>query len=456
VISATSIASEVRRGTRTARDTVAGAITLTRAQQDRLNVVTHIDETALSRAEQIDADVARGRDPGPLAGVPIAVKDIIDQSGVATTCGSSFFRQVAATSATVIERLEQAGAVIISRTGLHEFAYGFNSENHWFGPVRNPLDPELSPGGSSGGSAAAVAGGQVPIAIGTDTGGSVRVPAALCGIFGLKVTHGRIPLTGVFPLAASLDTVGPLATNVADLAVAYEVMAGYDPGDPWSVDRPVVAAGTGPPDLNGLRIGIPVPWVDDAPITDGVAAAFADAMARIQGLGASVEQVEDPEFAPPGMIQELSAAEAATVHREWWNEDREYGPEVKARLAAAMEVTLDQYVAAQRWRSRLKQRTAEAFKRFDLIATPTVGATRKVIGVDTVATLRGEVSHRAAIAVFTALVNHMGCPALALPLPSEDSPPPSLQVIGPWWSEHRLLGMAMTLERHGVVSTTVG
>ncbi len=125
----------------------------------------------------------------------------------------------------MVARLEEAGAVIISRTGLHEFAYGFTSENHWFGPVRNPLDPTLSTGGSSGGSAAAVAGGQVPIAIGTDTGGSIRVPAAMCGVFGLKVTHGRTPLTGVFPLAASLDTVGPLAGNAADLALAYSVLA---------------------------------------------------------------------------------------------------------------------------------------------------------------------------------------------------------------------------------------
>ncbi len=453
VISAKTIASEVRRGTRTARDTVAGALTLTRAQQERLNVATHILDDALARAEFIDAEVAAGRDPGPLAGVPIAVKDLIDQSGVPTTCGSSFYRQVPDRSAPVIERLESAGAVIISRTGLHEFAYGFNSENHWFGPVRNPLDPLLSPGGSSGGSAAAVAAGQVPIAIGTDTGGSVRVPAALCGILGLKVTHGRVPLRGVFPLAASLDTVGPLAASTADLAAAYEAIAGHDPDDPWSVDRRVTHAGAGPPDLNGVRIGIPLPWVDDAPVTEAVAVAFAGAMARLQGLGATVEQFEDPELAPPGMIQELSAAEAASVHRQWFDDGRDYGPEVKTRLEAAMRVTLDQYVAAQQWRSRLKQRAAAAFSRFDLMATPTTGATRKVIGVDTVETLRGEVSHRAAIAVFTALVNHIGCPAIALPLPSGDSPPPSLQLVAPWWAEHRLLDVAATLESHGIIAS---
>ena len=234
---------------------------LERVAADRFNAFIERDADALNRADAIDAAAAAGSDPGPLAGVPIGLKDIIDHEGRTTTAGSSFYRNHAQRSAPVVSRVEAAGAVIVGRTGLHEFAYGFSSENDWFGPVRNPWDPTTSPGGSSGGSAVAVAAGIVPVAIGTDTGGSVRVPAALCGCMGLKVTHGRVPLTGVFPLASSLDTVGPIATTVADLAAVYAVIAGDDPDDPWSSPRPVTIP-NGPATLSGLRVGVPHPWLD--------------------------------------------------------------------------------------------------------------------------------------------------------------------------------------------------
>jgi len=177
---------------------------------------------------------------GALAGVPIALKDLIDHAGRPNTAGSSYPAITPDASAPAVARLEAADAVIIGRTGLHEYAFGFSSENHWFGPVRNPWDLDLSPGGSSGGSAAAVAAGLAAGALGTDTGGSVRVPAALCGVVGLKVTHGRVPLRGVFPLGPSIDTVGPIGRSVVDIARLYETIAGFDPGDPWSAPRPVV------------------------------------------------------------------------------------------------------------------------------------------------------------------------------------------------------------------------
>lgn len=453
ILDAVHLAREIRHGERTARDTIAGALTTTRAQQERLNTATSIEEeTAIERAEAIDTAIENGVDPGPLAGVPVALKDLIDHAGRITTCGSRFYRHRADRSATVVERLEAAGAVVVSRTGLHEFAYGFSSENQWFGPVRNPLDPSLSPGGSSGGSAAAVGGGQVPIAIGTDTGGSVRVPAALCGVFGLKVTHGRVPLSGVFPLAPSLDTVGPIAGCVADLAVAYQVMAGHDPADPWSQPQPVVSTGGARPDLQGVRVAIPVPWVDDAPVTEEVAGAFADAMARLQALGATIEELADPFIAPPGMIQQLSAGEAASIHRNWMTSGEPYGDEVYARLETAMNVTLDEYVEASRWRSELRSRLATAFNGFDVIATPATGATRKEIGVDTVSVQSGEVPYRTALSIFSALVNSAGNPAIVGPLAAEDTPPPALQLIGPLWSEHRLLEVAATLEQHQILA----
>ncbi len=211
---------------------------------------------------------------GPLAGVPMALKDLIDQAQL-TEHGREQLPDsaAAASSAPVVTRLEQAGAVIIGRTGLHEYAFGFSSENHWFGPVRNPWNTALSPGGSSGGSAAGGERRPAAAAIGTDTGGSVRVPAALCGVVGLKVTHGRVPLTGVFPLAASLDTVGPIARNSNDAALVYTVIAGYDPptpGLPHSRCRARVTRSLRRP----ITIGIPHPWVD-LPTTEFVAGSFA-------------------------------------------------------------------------------------------------------------------------------------------------------------------------------------
>ncbi|MDH3250675.1 MAG: amidase, partial [Acidimicrobiia bacterium] len=295
MLSASQIVSQLRRGERTVRDTVHGSLITTQGQQERLNATTLIDtDRALARSDALDeaGDFAQ-----PLTGVPIALKDLIDHAGRATTCGSSFHAPVPDRSATVVDRLEAAGAVIVSRTNLHEFAYGFSSENPWFGPVRNPLDTETSAGGSSGGSAAAVAAGQVPIAIGTDTGGSVRVPAALCGVYGLKVTHGRIPLTGVFPLAASLDTVGPIAATIDDLALAYHVMAGHDPADPWSAQRPTTTPAGARPDLNGVRVAVPIPWIDEAPTSEEVAVAFTEAVTRIRSLGATVDTVTDPVLA---------------------------------------------------------------------------------------------------------------------------------------------------------------
>jgi 1-carboxybiuret hydrolase len=450
VISASTIVAEIVKGDRSARDTVAGAITTARAQQDRLNICTLIDEErAISRAEELDQLVASGRAPGPLAGVPVALKDLIDHEGRTTTCGSGFYRHEATESAEVVQRLERAGAVIVSRTVLHEFAYGFSSENHWTGPVINPLDPSLSCGGSSGGSAAAVAAGQVPIAIGTDTGGSVRVPAALCGVFGLKVTPGRIPLSGVFPLAASIDTVGPLAGSVDDLTLAYVAMAGYHRDDPWSRPVPVVSPSSTRPDLRGVRIGIPVPWVDDSPVAESVADGFAAAIGRLRELGAEVEEFRDEHVTNRTEIVTLAGGEIAAVHRHWVEEGKPYGPEVAKRLEGALAVTVDEFMTAMEWRAMASQRTLAALGTFDFLATPTVGSTRKVLGEEMIETIDGPLPYRPVLSCFTALVNHIGCPAIVGPLPG-GTPPSSLQLIGAPWTEHRLLETARLLEREGV------
>ncbi len=452
VIEARALAAEIRRGSARAVDAVAASLDRARSVQDSLNICTLVDDGALDRAAEVDRRARSGDDPGPLAGVPVAIKDIIDHAGHPTTCGSAFYRNVPDRSATVVERLEAAGAVVVARVGLHEFAYGFSSENDWFGPVRNPLDPTLSPGGSSGGSAAAVAAGIAPLALGTDTGGSVRVPAALCGVFGLKVTHGAVPLTGVFPLAPSLDTVGPLATTVADLSLAFSVMAGFDPADPWSRPRPPVGAPGRRPNLGGLRIGVPVPWIDRVPVTEEVASAFAAATARLVEGGAEIVEIVDADLAPPGMIFEASASEVAAVHRRWFTEGRPYGPEVAERIAGALELGIDAAVAANAWRARLRQRFEVAFTACDVLVTPATGATRKVIGNPDIETADGTHPYREVLSGFTALVNAAGVPALVGPLAGTGSPPIGLQIVGPWWSETRLLEIGAVLERDGVLA----
>jgi Asp-tRNA(Asn)/Glu-tRNA(Gln) amidotransferase A subunit family amidase len=448
------IADEVRSGRRTAGAVVGAALDRAHASQAALNAFILIDdEGASARADAVDAVVAGGGDPGPLAGVPVALKDLIDQAGLPNTLGAAFEPSVPERSATVVERLEAAGAVIIGRTGLHEFAFGFSSENQHFGPVRNPWNPDLSPGGSSGGSAAAVAAGIVPVGIGTDTGGSIRVPAALCGVVGLKVTHGRVPLTGVYPLAPSLDTVGPMTRSVADAAAVLAVIAGDDPLDPWSSPRPVEEAQASP-SLAGRTFGYVAQWIA-APRVGEVRAAFHAALEDLVDAGALVVEIDEPALAVPRAVGKANGVEIAAVHRERWEADRSrYGSDVAARLEASFTVPGDDLVAALRWAAGAGHVLERRFATIDAIVTPTVGATRKPIGVDDIDVDGEPVFYRRLLAETTAPVNRLGLPALALPLPDRGViPPASLQLIGPAWGEALLLALGTALEAGGVART---
>ncbi len=441
--SVTALAAAVANGEVTAAEVVGAHLDRAEKLQDDLNAFTMIDRAGAAAA-------ATGQRTGPLPGVPVAVKDLIDQAGLPTTAGSSFHREVATATAPAVARLEAAGAVMIGRTGLHEFAFGFSSENHWWGPVRNPWDPATSPGGSSGGSAAAVAAGLVAAALGTDTGGSVRVPAALCGIVGLKVTHGRVPTRGVFPLAPSLDTVGPLARDVAGVAALYRAMAGDDPADPWSAPRAV-----DPPRevaLDGLRVAVPVPWTSVA-LDATQAAGFASALDALADAGAEVSEVPLDVEAYPGRVSASFAPEVAAVHRRWFPARAgEYGPDVRERLAAVFDVPADHHETARRWRAALRHALDRALAGAAVLATPTVAALRKVIGEDTVTVGAKEMPYRPELSRFTAPVNHAGHPALALPVgpPGDGTPPASLQLVGRRWDEEGLLAIGAALEAAGI------
>lgn len=445
------LANAVQRGERSAVTTVGDALNAAEAAQPRLNAFTSIDRGgSLTRAEALDRRITAGESVGPLAGVPIALKDLIDQAGIPTTNGASFEPVVADTSATVVGRLEDAGAVIIGRTGLHEFAFGFTSENPHFGPVRNPWDPNLSPGGSSGGSAAAVAAGIVPAAIGTDTGGSVRVPAALCGVVGLKVTHGRVPLTGVTPLAPSLDTVGPIARTVGDLEAIYLAIAGDDPRDPWSVPRVVDSVGD-LRELSTVRFGVPKQWML-APTDQVTRDAFQAAVAGLLDAGASVETVDEPALTVTDAAGLASSGEIYRIHRDRWERHPErYGRDVGARLTKAGHVGLDVMVDAMAWDAGARHGLARLFERFDALITPTVGSTRKIIGEADMDIDGRAIFHRTVIAQNTWPVNRVGNPALALPIAAAGTPPASIQLIGPRWGEAGLLAIGRSLESAGVI-----
>ncbi len=399
-------------------DRIAAAIESAQRWQSGYNIFTQIEDLGPVRRKQ----------SGPLSGVPIAIKDLIDHAGRVTTLGSAFYRETPTITATAIQRLEDAGTAVIGRTGLHEFAFGFSSENAHFGPVRNPWDPETSPGGSSGGSGAAVGAGIVPIALGTDTGGSVRVPAALCGCYGLKVTYGKIPLDGVFPLVPSIDTVGPLADSIYNLDLAYRAM---------SIDTKISEL------PENLRIGIPQPWFDMAPISPSVARAFRLAVDDIERLGHEVRPIEMPEVFPARPLNFAIAAEVVAVHREYRAKGLPYGPEVAARLDEAFTVTPEQIEEGRAWQAMIRDRMSDAFGTVDLLMTPSVAAMRKVIGNDEIE----GTPYRKVLSWFSSVVNHALVPAIAMPMAGTGRPSISLQLIGPQDSEPLLIEFGRQLEQ---------
>ncbi len=413
-------------------DRVERSLNAVHATQPILNTFTSIDdEPARSRAARVDEATGQGAPVGPLTGMPIGLKDLLDHEGRVTTAGSAFYRHRADRSSPVVARLEDAGAVIVGRTGLHEFAFGFSSENPHFGPVRNPWDTDTSVGGSSGGSAAAVAAGITPVAIGTDTGGSVRVPAALCGCFGLKVTHGRIPIDGVFPLASSIDTVGPLADSIDNLESSYRVMSG-DERAPILPEK--------------ARIGLPQPWLDKGPMDSDVGAAFDEAVRSIENLGHVVSVVEmDAALPAPELIDSI-AGEVSDVHGEFRAQGLPYGEDVAKRVDDCLATGPERIAAGKEWQKTIRRLFAQAFDTVDLLVTPTTPVMRKVIGEDMI----GDRHYRAVLSWFTALVNHALLPAIALPLTGTGAPPVSLQAIGPIGSETLLIGLGRSLVDSGL------
>jgi len=380
-----------------------------------------------------------------LSGIPIAIKDLFETAGVRTTAGSRFFADyVPLEDALVIQKLKAAGAVVIGKTNTHEIALGVTSNNPHFGTCRNPWDTDRIPGGSSGGSAVAVATGMALAALGTDTGGSIRIPAALCGVVGLKPTRGRVSLRGVIPLSWNLDHAGPITKTVGDAALMLQVMAGYDPEDPASIDRPVddylMPLEDG---VEGLRLALAAgEYVEES---DPEVLAAVDRAARMfEGMGATLERLESNWLREAALANGvMTPADAAAFHRERLTEHPEwFGADVRQRLETGRAFSSTEYVLARKTQSDMKHRLGRLFERYDLLLLPSTPIAAPLIeGNDAVEQARR-------LTRFTAPFNLTGLPAISIPCGfSKDGLPIGLQIVAPVWSESALLRAARAFER---------
>jgi aspartyl-tRNA(Asn)/glutamyl-tRNA(Gln) amidotransferase subunit A len=418
--------------------------------QPHLNAFIRVmADEARRDADAADGELAAGRHRGPLHGVPIAIKDLIDIRGIPTTAASRVREgHVASADAPVITRLRNAGAVLIGKTNLDEFAFGTTSENSAFGLVRNPIDPERSPGGSSGGSAVAVATGMALAALGTDTGGSIRIPAAACGIAGLKPTIGEISTEAVVPLSRTLDHLGPLAQTVRDATIVYRVLAGLQRPGPLSDER-----GTDPHrravDLaRSAKLGIPRGYLTDLLDAD-VRGRFDETVAALRGAGALITDVSVPHAAmTPAVYIHIHSSEGATYHAMTLDTSAErYTPVVRRRLEVGRYVLAQDYVRAMEGRETLRGEVDTALADCDALILPTLPIVAPPIGAETVTVNAKDEPVRALMLRLTQLFNVTGHPAVSIPCGvTSQGLPAGLQVVGRRGQTEALLAYAVACE----------
>jgi aspartyl-tRNA(Asn)/glutamyl-tRNA(Gln) amidotransferase subunit A len=401
--------------------------------------------TALEQARRAEAEIMRGDYRGPLHGIPIALKDLFDTAGVRTTAASALFKdRIPGEDAEVVRRLKIAGVVLVGKTNLHEFAYGGSSMVSYYGVVRNPWNPAYITGGSSGGSAAAVAAGLCCAALGTDTAGSIRLPAAICGLTGLKPTFGRVSNRGVVPLSWSLDHTGPMAQTVADSALLLQAIAGYDPQDPASTEAAVpdyFAALSGK--TSTLRVGIPRSFFYEA-LHPEVAACVEAALAVLQKLTAEVREVS----LPVPTDRTVQAAESYAFHAQFVAKTPElYQPETLRRILTGAEISAPVYIHHRRELEEHRHAIADGFKTVDVLVTPTTP-----IPPPTISELEQHPdqlrSREIVLLRNTRPFNVWGLPAISVPCGfTGEGLPVGLQIAGPHWKEETVLALAHAYER---------
>ena len=490
-MTALAVAAAVATGERSARSVVQDCLDRIAERDGEIGAFNRVlTGEALADADRIDAAVARGEPAGPLAGVPVALKDNLCTRGIPTTCSSRMLEGWRPPyNATVVERLRAAGAVIIGKTNLDEFAMGSSTENSAFGPTRNPHDTSRVPGGSSGGSAAAVAAGFAPLALGSDTGGSIRQPAALCGVVGMKPTYGRVSRYGLVAFASSLDQIGPIGASVADAAACYEAIAGHDPRDSTSIDRPLEPVAALLEDgVEGLRVGVLAELCgggqrEEAQVTGGIEASLsggvegvaADVLLKVESAAEALEEAgaEVRTVSVPSAVLGLSAyyliapAEASSNLARY--DGVRYGLRVDAANAAEMNIATRTagfgaevkrrimlgtyalsagyydafYGKALRVRTLMLREFAAAYEDVDILLCPTAPTTAFDLGAKTADPLLMYLND-----VCTIPSNLTGHPAISVPFGrGDDGLPVGVQIMGPALSERLIFRAAAALER---------
>jgi len=425
------------------RQRTISPLELVDAYQERIEAAAELRAFITPPGDQARPDAKRAqqrlarREAGALLGVPIAIKDLFATRGLRTTAGSRILRDwVPSRDAALVTRLRAAGAVIFGKTNLHEFAYGVTNANPWWGIARNPRDVRRSPGGSSGGSAIAVVAGLCAAALGSDTGGSIRIPAALCGCVGLKPTYGLLPLDGVVPLGWSLDHAGPLTRTIEDAGILLDALSG---GRAWKQAQRVIT--------RGLRVGI----LHDSivqPLQPGVSRQVERAAAALRRHGLRVRDVRLPEMAWTVATQLVTLrAEASAAHARWIRaRPRAYGPDVRIRLQLGALVSGADYVLAQRMRAKIKDVVRRLFDDIDILLLPTTPITAPMVGERTVRWRTGEEPVDGALVRLTAPFNLTGVPALSVPYGEVGGLPVGLQLVGRWNDEARVLAVGRLIE----------
>jgi aspartyl-tRNA(Asn)/glutamyl-tRNA(Gln) amidotransferase subunit A len=451
-MNAADIAKAVSGGKLSAVAATEAALARIKQHDGVLNAFTDVTaERALARARAVDADIAAGKEVGPLAGVPFAVKNLFDVAGLATRAGSRINRDLAPAGrdATLIERMEAAGAVLVGALNMGEYAYDFTGENVHDGPSRNPHDPTRMSGGSSGGSGSAVGGALVPIALGSDTNGSIRVPSSFCGIFGLKPTYGRLSRARSFPFVASLDHLGPLARSVTDLALAYDVMQGPDADDAACTTRglePTLPLLANP--VSDLRIGIAGGHFQSNVFPEAV-----EAVSRVAKALGATRVVEVPEAARArAAAYVITTTEGASLHLDRLRKrPNDFDPAVRDRLIAGAMVPAPLVDRAQKFRRWYRAQLAEIFKSVDVLLAPATPCTAPKLGQVTFKLDGVELPVRANIGIHTQPISFIGLPVVAVPVPLEPLPI-GVQIIAAPWREDIALRVAYALETMGVAS----
>ncbi|MET3483395.1 AtzE family amidohydrolase [Methylobacterium sp. 1973] len=453
---AVAVAAAITDGHTTARQVVTAALDRIERLDGRVGAFTDVVAArALARADAQDAALSGGAKPGPLTGVPFAVKNLIDIAGLPTRAGSKINRErpPAERDGALLRRLEAAGAILVGALNMGEYAYDFTGENVHDGDAHNPHALDHMTGGSSGGSGAALAAGMVPLTLGSDTNGSIRVPAAFCGCFGLKPTYGRLTRAGSFPFVGSLDHLGPLARSVTDLALAYDVMQGPDPDDPVATLRPAepvlphLDAG-----IDGLRIAVAGGHFARGGDPDAFAAVAR--AAEVLGARGTVELPEAHRARAAAYL--ITAAEGATLHLDRLRtRPQDFDPAVRDRLIAGAMIPAPHVERAQRFRRWYRARVLELFETVDVILAPATPC-RAPKGGQTHFVLDGvTLPVRANIGVFTQPISFIGLPVVAAPIRLDAGLPLGVQVIAAPWREDLVLRVARHLERTGVSTAPI-